>query len=94
MGGATFVSMEAVATPIIGFLRQFFNVEVLVCLGVNDLCVTEQPYTITCENIVKFNPNLTDPDKDTVPPRFLNFFYITIPFIPLLAHLNNVMFEQ
>ena len=89
--GGTFDNLRIIADPIIAFLRRFFNIEILVCLGVNDMLHTQRPYTVIIEASKVFDQALREPkkvDKEEYKGKVV-IKYATIPFLPAISQLKG-----
>ena len=98
--GGTFLDMERVATPIIDFLKCYFNVTVLIVCGINDLnddTLKPDQYLGMIERVRNFNAGITKPavrpdDSEYLAkfhPGDLSIKYICIPFPPRFSRLGN-----
>ena len=93
--GGTFDHLKIIADPIVAFLRRFFHIEILTCLGVNDILNTQKPYTVIIESAKSFDKTLKTPKKvDTEECKGkVTIKYVTIPFILAVCQLKGDFHE-
>ena len=87
--GGKFDDLRVIADPIIAYLRLHFMVEVLVCLGANDVLVTHKPYKQIIDASTRFHEALTkDKQDDRDGDKYIiTCKYMTLPFIPAISQL-------
>ena len=80
-----------IADPLIAFLRRYFNIEILVCLGVNDMLITHKPYTVIIEAAKRFDKAIMKQEKVDKKELQDNVVikYMSMPFIPAISQLPN-----
>ena len=96
--GGTFLDMERVARPMLKFLQGYFNLEVLIICGINELNEKDLAYHQIINRIrifnVKMSSKLLKPKVDIggtgdLKPGTLNIRYIGIPYPPAFTRLGN-----
>ena len=94
-GGGQFDHLRVIADPIITFLRRFFNIEILTCLGVNDMLVTHRVYSHIIDAAKQFDKSLREKKKivhDSLKGTIV-IKYMTMPFIPAISQLKGETHE-
>ena len=93
--GGQFDHLRVIADPIITFLRRFFNIEILTCLGVNDMLVTHKVYSHIIDAAKRFDKALREKKKavhDSLKGTVV-IKYMTMPFIPAISQLKGETHE-
>ena len=87
--GGTFDDLRQICDPIISYLRLYFNLEILVCLGVNDLTITHRPYKVIIDAAKRMDEAFTKIKKgnNEGTTNVITVKYMTIPFIPAICQL-------
>ena len=94
---ATIPQITNIASPIIKYLRQFFTVEVLACIGGNDLAATSNPIPRIIHTLTEFDKEIAS--IVDVPPTCLKIRngnlhsitikYVTLPYMLAISHLDG-----
>ena len=104
VSGGNFLDMEAIAIPILKFLQGYFNVEVLIVCGINDLndkrlynIDKSYNYRALVDRVRNFNAEICKEKKEpdvklddlTITPGELSIRYIGIPYPPAFSKIGN-----
>ena len=99
--GGTFLDIDRIATPIINYMKCYFNITVLLVGGINDLnddTLKPDQYLGMIERVRNFNTNIFKPAKKPEDegvatkhfhPGDMSLKYICIPFPPKFSRLGN-----
>ena len=96
--GGTFLDMERVARPMLKFLQGYFNLEVLIVCGINELNEKGLEYHQIIDRVRLFNVKMTSrllqpkhriSGVGVVKPGFLNLRFMGIPFPPAFTRLGT-----
>ena len=100
--GGTFLDMTRIACPILKFLQGYFNVQVLIVCGINDLNdeslnKERDPFQELTKRVKNFNKLATtgisrqkiELDDQKLHPGDISVKYICIPYPPKFSRLRN-----